>query len=125
MAFAKPLVFYPKLMRYQIIFAALLPILLGLPLQTQAGVFYDFNPAYAAVYQQILQLELDGAEEALATLRRAHPRNLAADHLGSYLDFFGFTLPKTPPSWPGYSPSESNGWHGLKNCPTLALGATM
>lgn len=53
---------------------------------------YDFNPAAAAVYDQIMRLELDGAQANIDQIRQRHPTNLVTHHLESYLDFFRLYL---------------------------------
>ena len=57
-----------------------------------AEYHYDFHRGARAIYDDVLALELDRATTALTELRRREPRNLAADHLESYLDFFRLYL---------------------------------
>ena len=69
----------------------LLLLLTLLPL-TGAEYRYDFNREARAIYNDVMSLELDLAEAGIRRMRSAEPRNLAADHLESYLDFFRLYL---------------------------------
>ncbi|MEM1356996.1 MAG: hypothetical protein AAGF89_02305 [Bacteroidota bacterium] len=54
--------------------------------------YYLLTPRAEAIYQRILSLELEGAQQDIDRLRRTSPTNLAAYHLESYLDFFRLYL---------------------------------
>ena len=77
---------------------AYLPLLILLsfapaaPPQAAAEYHYDFGREEGAIYADIMALELDRAQTAIVSLRAAETRNLAADHLESYLDFFRLYL---------------------------------
>ena len=53
---------------------------------------YTFDAGARAVYADVMQLELDLAQAGVDELRATQPRNLAADHLESYIDFFRLYL---------------------------------
>jgi hypothetical protein len=54
--------------------------------------YYDFHPQAAAVYEQIMRLELDDAQREIDQIRKRTPTNLVTHHLESYLDFFRLYL---------------------------------
>ncbi|MTB51943.1 hypothetical protein [Lewinella sp. W8] len=54
--------------------------------------YYDFHPRAAAVYDQIMRLELDEAQREIDRIRERTPTNLVTHHLESYLDFFRLYL---------------------------------
>lgn len=54
--------------------------------------YYELTPQARAIYNRVLALELDGAQDDLDALRRRSPTNLATHHLESYLDFFRLYL---------------------------------
>jgi len=73
----------------------ILLILLGCSGCLQAGdseYYYELTPHARAIYDRVLSLELDGAQEDIDALRRRSPNNLATHHLESYLDFFRLYL---------------------------------
>ncbi|CAH1000731.1 hypothetical protein LEM8419_01856 [Neolewinella maritima] len=53
---------------------------------------YVLSPEVRAVYTDVMTLELDLAEAGISRLKRTEPRNLAAYHLESYVDFFRLYL---------------------------------
>ena len=53
---------------------------------------YDFNARAAAIYADVMTLELDLAQAGITHLKQTEPRNLAAYHLESYVDFFRLYL---------------------------------
>ncbi len=59
---------------------------------TAAGYHYSFGPAAAAVYRDVMSLELDRAEAGIQRLLLKDPQNLVAYHLESYVDFFRLYL---------------------------------
>ncbi len=70
-------------------------IFIGCFTQLQAATsefYYELTPQARAVYNRILTLELDGAQDDIDALRRRTPTNLATHHLESYLDFFRLYL---------------------------------
>ncbi len=70
----------------------LLLLLPGFTFLTAAEYHYDFNGEARAIYGDVMRLELDLAEAGIRRMRSAEPRNLAADHLESYVDFFRLYL---------------------------------
>ena len=53
---------------------------------------YAFTPEARTIYADVMSLELELAEAGIAQLKRVEPRNLAAYHLESYVDFFRLYL---------------------------------
>ena len=70
----------------------LLLLICWLPALPAAEYHYAFTEEAGAVYDDIMRLELDLAEAGIRQLRQAEPRNLVAEHLESYLDFFRLYL---------------------------------
>ncbi|THH36441.1 hypothetical protein [Neolewinella litorea] len=70
----------------------LLLLTLGTACLSAAEYHYDFGREARAVYGDILRLELDLAEAGIQRLKHTEPRNLAAYHLESYVDFFRLYL---------------------------------
>ncbi|MCP9237434.1 hypothetical protein [Lewinella sp. JB7] len=64
----------------------------GTQVRANAEYSYELNAGAIAVYEDIMRLELDVAEAGIRALRAAEPRNLAAYHLESYVDFFRLYL---------------------------------
>ena len=54
--------------------------------------FYAFTPEAAAIYEDVMALQLDGAQARIDAYRAAAPTNLVTHHLESYLDFFRLYL---------------------------------
>ncbi|NJB87156.1 hypothetical protein GGR26_002933 [Lewinella marina] len=66
-------------------------LLVALP-SSAAEYHYHFGREAKAVYQDVMRLELDLAEAGVRHLKKTEPRNLAAYHLESYIDFFRLYL---------------------------------
>lgn len=54
--------------------------------------YYDFTPEAAAIYADVMALELDRAQASIDRYRALVPNNLVSYHLESYLDFFRLYL---------------------------------
>ncbi|WP_116127253.1 tetratricopeptide repeat protein [Lewinella sp. IMCC34183] len=70
----------------------LLLLLHGAFTLSAAEYYYAFNAEARAIYADAMRLELDLAEAGIRQLRGTEPRNLAAEHLESYVDFFRLYL---------------------------------
>ncbi len=69
--------------------------LLVIPLTAGAAsgeYYYTFTPEAAAIYQDVMALELDRAQTSIDRYRDQVPTNLVTYHLESYLDFFRLYL---------------------------------
>ncbi|MGB3800683.1 MAG: hypothetical protein WA952_12785, partial [Lewinella sp.] len=66
--------------------------LIGVSVVRAAEYHYDFHAEARAIYGDVMTLELDLAEAGIDRLKRDEPRNLVAQHLGSYIDFFRLYL---------------------------------
>ncbi len=53
---------------------------------------YVFSPEAEVIYANVMRLELDLAQAGITRLKQTEPRNLAAYHLESYVDFFRLYL---------------------------------
>lgn len=54
--------------------------------------YYEFTPEAAGIYEEIMALQLDLAQDHINAYRKLAPTNLASHHLESYLDFFRLYL---------------------------------
>lgn len=75
-----------RLLSLFLLLAIALP--LGATTASQGENYYDFTPAAAGIYEKVMSLQLEAAQEDIVSFRDRDPTNLVTYHLESYVDFF-------------------------------------
>lgn len=81
---------FPRTFRYRQLLIVWLCVLTSTLLAGER--YYAFTPEAAVIYEEVMSLELDRAQEHLNDYRALAPTNLVSEHLESYLDFFRLYL---------------------------------